>query len=531
MKLALSAEMKKIDDHATHRYGIPGIVIMENAGKVVVDEVMKMGERYQHILVVCGTGNNGGNGFVIARHLLNLYKNMTVIVVGNAKNIEGDSLQNLDILRKLDAEIEYITDADQLPLVEKLVRVNDMVIDALIGIGIHGDVAPLHESIINCINEYSKYTLSVDIPSGVNGSTGEVMNVAIQADKTVSLVLPKVGNILYPGADYNGELIIKGIGIPDKIIEEIHLKYKILSEDEVVGKIPKRRPNTHKGDYGKANVIAGSQGLTGAAILTSRAALRTGLGLLKLYIPESLNILITTSVPEVVTIPLQEMRKGTIGLNHINRIIEDTEHATVLAIGPGCGNTTELAETIRRILLEVDKPIVIDADGLNALSRNVSWLNNKKAPVVITPHPGEMARLTGMTTAEINRRPIEVARDFATKWDVVVVLKGSRTIIALPSGEVYVNINGNPGMATAGTGDILTGMITGFIAQGLSPVDAVLVGVYLHGLAGDLMAEMKGERGLLAGDIIEGMTYAFKQLARTERFSHLIDKVKESDNE
>lgn len=528
MKLALSAEMKKIGDHATHKYGIPGIVIMENAGKVVVDEVIKMGERYQHILVVCGTGNNGGNGFVIARHLLNLYKDITVVVVGSERNIEGDALENLDILRKLATPIEYVSDLSHLGALEKRVRENEMVIDALIGIGIHGDVAPLQEGVIKCINEFSKYTLSVDIPSGINGSTGEVMKSAIQADKTVALVLPKIGNVLFPGSDYNGELLIKGIGIPDQIIEEIQLKYKILSEDEIVGKIPKRRPNTHKGDYGKANVIAGSQGLTGAAILTCRAALRTGLGLLKLYIPESLNLLITTSVPEVVTIPLQEMRKGTIGLNHINRIIEDTEHATVLAIGPGCGNTTELAEMVRRILLEVDKPVVIDADGLNALARNISWLGNKKAQVVLTPHPGEMARLTGLTPAEINRHPIEVARDFATKWQVVVVLKGSRTIIATPEGLVYVNVNGNPGMATAGTGDILTGMITGFIAQGLTPIDAVLVGVYLHGLSGDLMAEMKGERGLLASDIVEGMTYAFKQLARHERFAHIEDKESHS---
>lgn len=256
--------------------------------------------------------------------------------------------------------------------------------------------------------------------------------------------------------------------------------------------------------------------MTGAAILTCKAALRTGLGLLKLYIPESLNILITTSTPEVITIPLQEMRKGIIGLNHINRIVEESVDASVLTIGPGCGNSSEMMELVRRILDEVEVPIIIDADGLNALSKDVSWLNNKRGDVILTPHVGEMSRLTGLTTDKINRYPIDIARDFATKWGVILVLKGSRTIIAHPDGNIHVNMNGNPGMATAGSGDVLTGIITGLIGQGLKPKDAAIVGVYLHAMSGDIMVEEKGDHGLLASDLIEGLTLAFKMLAKIE---------------
>jgi ADP-dependent NAD(P)H-hydrate dehydratase / NAD(P)H-hydrate epimerase len=491
-------------------------VLMENAGRVVVEEIMKMGDSYKSILIVSGLGKNGGDGFVIARHLVNQGKRVVVAVAGNPKNIEGDSLENLNILKKLEIQVDAITDLMGIAKLEKYIRSADMVVDCLIGTGLDGNVTGFMDMVINCINDNSKYTLSVDIPSGVNASTGHIMNNAIKASRTVSLVIAKVGNILYPGTEYNGELIIKGIGVPDKILNDVPMMYQLTEEVDIIPRIPHKKRNSNKGDYGKAHVIAGSQGMTGAAILTCRAALRTGLGMLKLYIPESLNVLITTSIPEVITIPLQEMRKGIIGLNHLNKIIEDSEKASVFAIGPGCGNTAEMVELIRRILMEVSIPMVIDADGLNALSKNVEWLSTKRGEVILTPHTGEMARLTGLDVEYINSHPIDVARDFSTKWGVITVLKGSRTVIAQPDGTVNVNMNGNPGMATAGSGDVLTGIITGLIAQGLKPKDAAVVGVYLHGMSGDIMVEEKGDHGLLAGDLIEGMTLAFKELTKHE---------------
>ena len=252
--------------------------------------------------------------------------------------------------------------------------------------------------------------------------------------------------------------------------------------------------------------------MAGAAILACRAALRSGMGLLKLYIPESLNTLITTSIPEVITVPLSEVRRGVIGITNFQKIIDDCCWPDVIAVGPGCGVNAEISELIKRLLNESDVPLVIDADGINALSKSLHWLENKKCPVVLTPHVGEMSRLTGLTAEEINADPIGTAIRFSKQWKTVTVLKGARTVVATPEGEVFVNINGNSGMATAGSGDVLTGVITSMIAQGLDPVGAAVLGVYLHGRAGDLMVAERGEHGLLAGDLVFGLTMAIREL-------------------
>ncbi|MGB3368789.1 MAG: NAD(P)H-hydrate dehydratase, partial [Acidaminobacteraceae bacterium] len=467
MKLVSTEEMRSIYDLSFTKYGVPTIVLMENAGKNIVDEILNLDMGLSMFTILCGTNHNGGVGFVAARHLQNLGHKVVVFVVGNPKNLSGDAETNFEILKNLEIQIENISDNNGVIKLEKIIVKTGFVIDAIYGMDEAREMTPVLESIIGVVNASSNFTVSVDIPTGIDGDSGWINKVAIGADKTVALSLPKFGNILFPGAIYNGELVVKEICIPKKAIDDMRLKNSIILNDFAKSLMPSREKDSHKGNYGKANVIAGSSGLTGAAILTCRSALRSGLGLLKLYIPESLNILITTSVPEAVTVPLQEMRKGIIGINHINRIIEDANQVNVLAIGPGCGNTSELSETIRRVLLEVERPVVIDADGLNALAKNVRWLSEKKAKIVLTPHPGEMSRLSDYTIEEINLKPIEIAREFATKWDVVLVLKGSRTVVALPNAQVYVNVNGNPGMATAGSGDVLTGIITGLIGQGV----------------------------------------------------------------
>lgn len=513
MLLANSEQMSLIDRYSMENIGMPGIVLMENAGKVVFDEIIKMKSQFDRVIILSGPGNNGGDGFVIARHLHNVKIPVRVFIVGKSTHVEGEALANLNILKKLSIQIDEVFDGGGFVKLEKAIRQKALVVDAIFGTGVSKPVHGIFAEVIDLVNEMSDYILSVDLPSGIDSNTGKILGTAIKADKTVSLVIPKIGNIMFPGSDYNGELLIKGIGVPDIVIDSINIKYNIITSEVIETMIPHRKRNTNKGDYGKGNIVAGSTGLTGAAILACKAALRSGMGLLKLYIPESLNVIITTAVPETVTVPLIEVRKGVIGINNFNKVIDDSNKSDVLAIGPGCGLNAEVGELLKRIIFEVHKPLVIDADGLNALAKNVHWLENKKSDIIITPHPGEMSRLTGIDVEEVNNKPIETALKFSQEWGVITVLKGSRTVIATPSGEVYINVNGNPGMATAGSGDILTGVITSFIAQGFKPIDAAIFGVYIHGMAGDIMAESRGEHGLLAGDIVEGITRALKVLA------------------
>lgn len=515
MKVALNDEMKKIDKLAIEKYGIPGVILMENAGMAVFKEILKeFGVEY-NISIFCGRGNNGGDGFVIARHLLDKGYDIKVFIIGEKGGISGDALINYRIIEKLGADIkEIINDNDLINLKESIIDY-PIVVDALFGTGLNKKISGIGERVINIINKYSKYTIAVDIPSGVVGNNGKVYKSAIMADKTVAFSLPKCGNLIYPGAEYNGELIIADIGIPKEVIKNVELNYNLIDLEAIENNLPSRKRDTHKGSYGKANVIAGSLGMTGAAILSCKAALRTGIGLIKLFIGESLNPSVKAGVPEVITVPLQEMRKGVIGINHIDKIIEETKKANVLTIGPGCGNTSELSEIVKRVLFDVEVPLVIDADGLNALAKNIEWLLEKKSKIVITPHLGEMSRLANIPIDEIKDNLIKAAKDFSEKWNVIVVLKGASTIITSPEGETFININGNPGMATAGSGDVLTGIITGLIAQGLEPLQAAVTAVYIHGLTGDRAAKEKGEYGLVAGDLVECLPYTIKDIVES----------------
>lgn len=514
LKVALSDEMRSIDKITIEKYGIPGVVLMENAGVSVVKEIIKEFSTQSKFTIVCGRGNNGGDGFVVARHLYDKGFELNVFIVGDKDGIKGDALINLNIITKLGIDIHTIGyDEDLIKFKENLIHFPH-VVDALFGTGLNKDIGGVSEKVINIINKHSKHTISIDIPSGIGGNDGKVYKAAIRADKTIAFSLPKCGNLIYPGAEYNGELVIADIGIPKQVIKSMDLNHNLIDFELIKDNLPSRKKNTHKGSYGKANIIAGSAGMTGAAILTCKSALRTGLGLLKLYIGESLNHIVKTSVPEAITVPLQEMRKGVIGINHIEKIIADTENANVLTIGPGCGNTAELSEITKQVLNKVKVPIVIDADGLNALSKNTQWLLEKKSKIIITPHIGEMSRLTGISIEEIKNNLIAVAKEFSQNLGVIVVLKGASTIVVAPGGEVFINICGNPGMATAGSGDVLTGIITGLIAQGLEPLKATVTSVYLHGVTGDSVAGDKGEYGLLAGDLVEYLPYTIKNIVQ-----------------
>ncbi|MBF4695349.1 NAD(P)H-hydrate dehydratase [Fusibacter ferrireducens] len=512
MKIAVEKDIREIDLRANEKYRISQIVLMENSGIALAEEVKKHVNRHSKVIIVVGMGNNGGDGLVCARHLHNESYSVKIFMIGNLKKLSEHANQNFEIIKHLNIPVEMINDIGGVKKLGKLIAYDDVVVDCIFGIGITKDVEGVYELAIDAINDSEGYIISCDMPSGIHASEGLVMKTAVRADKTVALCLPKVGNIMYPAAEYNGELVVKKISVPNELIAEMSLPLETISHEFIKQLIPKRQRNSHKGVYGKASIIAGSFGMTGAAILCGKSALRSGVGLLKLIIPESLHTIITTSVPEAVTVPLAETRKGVFGINQVEKLVQTCDAADVIAIGPGCGQNAEMNEILRHLITLVDKPVIIDADGLNTLAKHVDVLENKLNKVVLTPHPGEMSRLTNLPLEVINQHPIRTASEFAHKWQVIVVLKGARTVVALPSGQIYINVNGNPGMATAGSGDVLTGIITSLVAQGLTPENAAIAGVYIHGYSGDLMVSQKGEYGLIAGDLIEGITHVFRNL-------------------
>jgi NAD(P)H-hydrate epimerase len=413
MELTLNNQMKIIDETAISNYDIPGVILMENAGNVAVEEIIK--EDFKNVSILCGMGNNGGDGLVIARKLHLLGKKVRVFIIGSANEINGDSGANLNIVKKLGIQIDEVKNINGIGILEKSFKEETLVVDAIYGTGLNRDIEGIDLNAIRVVNNNANRVISIDIPSGISGNTALPMGIAIKASKTICLELPKIGNIMYPGADYNGELVIKKIGIPEICYKDANIEYFLIQEDMILDIVPRRSKNSHKGDFGKANIIAGSTGMTGAAILTSKAAMKTGLGLLKLYIPDSLVLLVTSSIPEVVTVPLQEVRKGVMGINTFNKIIEDAKESDGVAIGPGCGSNFEIGELLKRLIQESTAPIVIDADGINALAKNLSMLESKKSEIIVTPHPGEMARLIDTDISEIIKNPIDTAIAFSKK--------------------------------------------------------------------------------------------------------------------
>jgi hydroxyethylthiazole kinase-like uncharacterized protein yjeF len=553
MKVVTPAQMGEIDRIAINEYGIPGIVLMENAALKVVDEIEKtLGiVSCKKILIFAGKGNNGGDAFAVARHLFNKGAEIIVYIIADKNSIKGDAAINLMILDKMGVEIVEtgksseigdtieIIESDEIgesaendeagetvevsgassmkdrELIKQLktqLASADLIVDGIFGTGLKGKIKGMASQIINMTNSYSKTVISIDIPSGVNGTTGEVTGACIKADKTVTFALPKIGLILYPGCEYAGELVVADIGIPLKAINSMDIKTNIIDKNIISQWIPKRDKQTNKGDYGRVLIISGSKGMTGAGCLTAKAAHRSGAGLVYLAVPESLGDIYSSSLTETITIPLKDEGRRYIMMENIELIKKQMEGKDAIAIGPGLSLNNSTIEAVHWIVEHSTVPLVLDADALNAVARNVFLLKKLKTTAVITPHPGEMARLTGKTIEQIQKDRINVAKEFACKWNVITVLKGWRTVIALPDGIIYINLTGNPGMATAGTGDVLTGLIAGLIAQGIHPSYAACAGVYIHGLAGDMAASRIGEHGIIASDLVEEIPIAMKAI-------------------
>lgn len=505
MKIVTAEQMRSIDRKAITEYGIPGIVLMENAGIRTVEliEELLQSPSDKQVIILSGPGNNGGDGFVIARHLINSGVEVILFFRGTPDQLTDDARINYEILVKMEATIAPLQTEEDLNQFTLALLTGDLFVDALYGAGFKGSLNAFETQIASVVNWCKLPVVAVDIPSGVEADSGKVNREAIRADYTVTFGLPKMGLIMEPGRYYTGTLSVADISLPPALLKDSKLKVNLITDMLIKPFLKPRIDESHKGTYGHVLVIGGSVGLTGAVIMTSYAALRTGAGLVTAALPESLQPLVETALVEVMTLPLAENSQGAIALEALPAIENLLGISSVCVIGPGMSRYNEAQAVIRFVLERAGIPIVIDADGLNALQGDIGVLKDRQVPVILTPHPGEMARMTGKHIEEIQANRVSIAIEFAQEWGVTLVLKGNKTVIALPNGEAYINITGNAGMATAGSGDVLGGIISGLIAQGLNPPQAAITGVYLHGVTGDQVEMVKGQRGLIAGDLIQ----------------------------
>lgn len=512
MKLVTAKEMKALDVQAQNDYAMPGILLMDNAAQAVAEAVHEAltaleGER---VVIFCGGGNNGGDGLGAARWLQSYGVSVRAFVVGAALDaVQGDAAVELAMFTKAGGRVEALSTEDDWVLAELAASKADVLVDALLGTGFHGELEGDVLRACELLNKSEKYILAVDIPTGVNADNGAVCEQAVRADHTVTMALVKTGLLLYPGREYCGDIELADISMPVKLVEDYKSdKYRLT--DEIVRELlPLRKANAHKGDAGRVVICAGSPGYTGAAALASDAAVKAGAGLVSLYTPLSSRDVLAIKLTEVMVHGLLERMPGILGGGAASDVASSAEAADVLAIGPGLGTSESTQEAVRTILQKITTPVVIDADALTALAGHTEILAAMQAQKVLTPHPGEMARLTGLEIAEIEADRINVAKKYAEEWQAIVVLKGAPTVIGCPNGTVYVNSTGNSSLATGGSGDVLTGIIAGLAAQEISLQEAAICGVYLHGLA----AELTGiDIGLAAGELAALLPQAREQV-------------------
>jgi len=516
MKILTAEQMQAVDRRTIDQIGLPGIVLMENAGRGVADEIMRRfaTAASPRALILAGKGNNGGDGYVVARHLLNRGWVVRTLVLAERSAIEGDAEVNLAALKNCGGEIAYASDGDTLGNLFAAAGEFTVLIDALFGTGLTKPIEGAYLQAVMWLNQQTCPVVAVDIPSGVDASTGRILGAAVRAALTVSFAFAKIGHVSYPGAGMVGELVTVDIGIPAVVEGQVPTEHQLIDAEQGRRLLPVRSPDGHKGSFGHLLVVAGSTGKCGAAVMAAESGLRGGAGLVTLACPRSVQPTIASRLTEVMTAPLAEIN-GEFSLQAFDALVALTEGKQALAIGPGLGLSEEVGALVRRLLQDSTLPIVLDADGLNALCGHMSLLEcQADRPMVLTPHPGEMSRLTGLPTAKIQADRFEVAREFAVRHRVVLVLKGARTLIASAEGRVNVNSSGHPGLASGGMGDVLTGLIGSLLAQGLSAFDAATLGVYLHGQAADRLLGLFGDAGLLATDIMYELPAARQALAR-----------------
>jgi NAD(P)H-hydrate epimerase len=514
MILVTATEMQAMDRHTIEDFGIPGLVLMENAGRGATRFLLEQFPDIENnkVAVIAGRGNNGGDGFVMARYLKQKGIPVQVYLLAETDRVQGDALANLNLLKPLGVPVAEIPDGASFSKFNSEMQGVDLWIDAILGTGLTSDVKGYFRTVIEYINGLNKPVFAVDLPSGLNSDTGQPCGTCICAAATATFAYAKTGHMVYPGADYTGKLKIVDIGIPPHIAAAVGPEHFLITAQLIRTYLNPRPAEAHKGSTGRLLVVAGSTGKTGAAAMTSMAALRTGAGLVTLGVAESLNPTLEGRMLEAMTVALPESGSGILGESAFSAIQKELPGKQCLALGPGLGQAAETKRLIRKIIRHSEIPIVVDADGLNNLAGDVQDLAKAKAPIILTPHPGEMARLLGTKAGKVQQDRIHCAREFSTQHNVHVVLKGAATIIAHPDGRVYINATGNPGMASGGMGDVLTGVIAGLIVQGAAPEAACHAGVYLHGAAADSLVENMGPYGYLAGDVMQAIPREIKKI-------------------
>lgn len=505
--------MQAIDQQAIDGFGIPGITLMENAGVGVVRELQKSFPDLscKRIFIFCGQGNNGGDGFVIARHLFNLGSEVRVLLAGKLSDLKGGAETNANSAQKIGVTIDEIN-PDNLNRHEHKLRHCDIIIDAVFGTGLNKPITGFIEKVIDKINLSEKFVASVDINSGVDSDSGQLIGPYVKSDLTLALAHWKQSHFLHPAAGVMGEVRLIDIGIPAKACEDQNIQVHQSEEGDIKSYFQKRDPNSHKGSYGHVLVLAGSRGKGGAAGLTALAVLRAGAGLCTLALPDSSQKAFEVHPMEVMTVPLPETANGTLSLKAKESILDLLEGKSVVAIGPGISTDAETVALIGELLPLIKCPLVLDADALNALSLHKNWLKELPPETVLTPHPKEMSRLTGVPTAEIQKKRIATTSKFSSEYSLTLVLKGSPSLIGLDNGSIVINTTGNAGMATGGSGDVLTGIIAGLLAQGLSSSQASIAGTYIHGQAGDHFTESESQTTLIAGDLLRCLPETLKRI-------------------
>jgi ADP-dependent NAD(P)H-hydrate dehydratase / NAD(P)H-hydrate epimerase len=515
MKIVTATQMQALDRRTITEARVPGLTLMERAGFGTADFIRSRfgplaGKR---ITIVCGKGNNGGDGLVVARLLHQHRARVTVLLLAPAADLSRDAKAMYRRWLRVGgtSATKSFRSAEQ---VEALLADSELVVDALLGTGLSTPVAGPYLEAIRLMTEAGHPIVSVDMPSGIHADDGALLGCAVRASATVTFGLPKLGLYVGAGIDHAGIIHVVDIGIPAAYVNDIDGRTFLITEDFVKTALPQRTASSHKGTYGHAGILAGSAGKTGAAALAAKAALRIGAGLVTVGVPASVNDVLEGKLLEAMTVPLPDTKARTLGRAGFDRILGFIQARTAIAIGPGLSTNPETVEVVQSLIKHLDRPSVLDADALNALASRASLLTECKTPPILTPHPGEMARLeVGATSQSVNADRLGTARRFARERGVFVVLKGARTVVARPDGLLMVCPTGNPGMATAGTGDVLTGMLVGLLAQGVPSWEAACAATYLHGAAGDLAAGRLGYAGMIAGDLIEQIPYAIQTVA------------------
>ncbi|MCY6957538.1 NAD(P)H-hydrate dehydratase [Clostridium brassicae] len=497
MRIVTSQIMREVDKFCIEKLNIPSIVLMENAALKILKNLDI--EKNEYFIIICGNGNNGGDGLALARHLIILNKKVEVFLIGQDDRLSKDCKINYDILNSMGINIKLINDVNDLDPIRDAIGKSDVIVDAIFGTGLSREIRGIQKLIIHIMNNSNKFIVSVDIPSGLDGDTGEILGVSVKANRTVSFEFYKKGFLFNKADNVTGEIIIEKIGIPQSVADKLGVEDYITEMEQIRKCIPKRRIYDHKGSFGRVNIIAGSNGLTGAAYITTQAAVRSGSGLVTLCCMENIQHTMSIKLTEAMTVSYKDSKS-------LNDLLKKSD---VIAIGPGMGNSEATFKTLSNVLDIAECPLVIDADGINVLNGKLSLLKNTKCKIVLTPHFGEMSRLTGKSIEEIKKNRIEISKKFAEEYGVVLLLKGYNTIIT-DGKRLLVNPTGNSAMASGGMGDCLTGIIASLIGQGLEPFQATYVGAYIHGYCGDKLSEKMF--CVNANHVLENLPYYIKEI-------------------